>query len=83
MKRNNINKKKEVNDQINKLLNDMKIILSKDLDKVISSGALPDNYLEQGNWFLSKFLIHNRISNHLVPWNPQTKREWDNLSKFV
>jgi hypothetical protein len=77
-------KKKQVTNQINEKLEEIKEQLLKNCDSLINSGCLPDEYLKDENYLLTMALFNNLCeTNPFAPKSKQTKKEFENINKFL
>lgn len=77
-------KKAEVKKQITQMLKDVKSDLFKDIDKAMNSGAVPEEFYQEGTFYLSKCLIDNFCTDRpYKPLNPATVKEYYNIHLFI
>lgn len=76
-------KKQQVERQISEKLDEIKEQLLKKFDSLVSSGCLPEEYLKE-NYLLTMALFNNLCeTNPFAPKSKQTKKEFDNINKFI
>lgn len=75
---------KEQHKILNELMHEIKISLVKKLDKAIASGAIPDEWKQQGDYRTAKAVITSFCLD--MPYDgvlPKTKQDIRNLHKFL